>query len=79
MSKCSSSFFRALRIVSIGLLLAACQKRQAPNPGPNPNQQAIQKYQIPSSEEPQISPKQLTDLVRKKIKCLCPLSGKPII
>jgi phospholipase C len=68
MSKCSSSFFRALRIVSIGLLLAACQKRQAPNPGPNPNQQAIQKYQIPSSEEPQISPKQLTDLVRKKIK-----------
>ena len=68
MSKCSSSFFLAVQIGLIGLLLAACQTKQASNPGPNPNQQSIQKYQIPPSEEPQISPKQLTELVRKKIK-----------
>lgn len=51
-------------------MLAMCQTRQAPQPasGPNSNQQIIQKYLIPSSGEPRLSQKQLTDLVRKKIK-----------
>ncbi|HEX5410283.1 MAG TPA: alkaline phosphatase family protein [Terriglobia bacterium] len=52
------------------LVLAACQPGQAPQPAPGSalNQQAIQKYQIPASEEPQLSVQQVTELVRKKIK-----------
>ncbi|TAM81105.1 MAG: phosphoesterase [Acidobacteria bacterium] len=71
MSQDSSNFRTALTVtIGIGLVLAACQARQASNTdaGPNPNQQAIQKYQIPSAAEPQLSPEQLRELVRKKIK-----------
>ena len=54
----------------MGLLLVSCQGRKKANlnTGPNPNQQALAKYQIPSSQEPQLSPKQMTELLRKKIK-----------
>ena len=54
-------------IVSTGLLLAACLTKHAPS-GPNANLQAIQKYQIPDAQEPHLSPQQVTELLRKKIK-----------
>jgi len=64
------SISRAGLLVSLGLLLAACQTRQAsnPNPGPNPNQQAIEKYQVPSSQETSLSPQQMAKLLRQKVK-----------
>jgi phospholipase C len=70
MSQYSSPIFRAGIVVSIGLLLAGCQAKRASkqNSSPNPNQQVIQKYQVPSSQEPQLSPEQVTQLLRKKIK-----------
>ena len=36
--------------------------------GPNPNQQAIKKYQVLAGQEPQLSPEQMTKLLQKKIK-----------
>lgn len=52
------------------MLLVACQTKQASNPiqGPSANQQAIHKYQIASAQEPHLSPQQVTQLLRKKIK-----------
>ena len=54
----------------VGLLLAACQTKQASSPatGPNANQQAIAKYQIPPAQEPELSPEQMTKLLRQKVK-----------
>jgi phospholipase C len=70
MNHYSFSIFRAGLIVSMGLLLATCQTKQAShrNTGPNANQLAIEKYQLPSSQEPHLSPEQVTKLLRKKIK-----------
>jgi len=52
------------------LLLVACQTKQAfhPNINPSANQQAIHKYQIAPAREPHLSPRQVTQLLRKKIK-----------
>ncbi len=50
----------------MGLLLAGCQTENASKP--NPNQQAIEKYQIPPSQEPGLSPGQMVKLLRQKVK-----------
>ncbi|HET7102184.1 MAG TPA: alkaline phosphatase family protein [Terriglobia bacterium] len=57
-------------IVLAGLLLVACQTKPAShsNPSHTANQQAIHKYEIASAQEPQLSPQQMTQLLRKKIK-----------
>ena len=70
MSQHSFSIFRAVLIASAGLLLVACQTKQAfhPNINPSANQQAIHKYQIAPAREPHLSPQQVTQLLRKKIK-----------
>jgi len=70
MSSHPFSNFRTALIVSVVLLLAACQTKQAihPNTGPSANQQAIHQYQIAAGQEPHLSPKQMTQLLRKKIK-----------
>jgi phospholipase C len=70
MSQHPFSIFRTVLILSTGLLLVACQTKQASNSnsGQNANQPAIQKYQVPSGQEPQLSPEQVTQLLRKRIK-----------
>ena len=70
MSQRPFSTFRTALILSAGLLLAGCQTKQAfhPNINPSANQQAIQKFQVASAQEPQLSPEQVTKLLRKKIK-----------
>jgi phospholipase C len=70
MSRHLFPILRAALILSAGLLLAGCQTKQAFHPDINPsaNQQAIQKFQNASAQEPQLSPGQVTELLRKKIK-----------
>jgi phospholipase C len=57
---------RAGIVVALGLLLLGCQAKKAS--GPNPNQQAIEKYEIPPSQEPKLSPEQMMKLLRRKVK-----------
>ena len=66
MRQLSFPITRITLLVSLGLLLTGCQARKAVNP--NPNQQAIEKYRIPSSQEPELSPEQMAKLLRQKIK-----------
>jgi phospholipase C len=70
MSQHPFPIIRAGLLVSLGLLLAARQTKQAPNLniGPGANQQVIQKYKVPSAQEPHLSAEQMTKLLRKKIK-----------
>jgi phospholipase C len=65
-----SSATRAGIISLLGLVIVACQTKQTgkPNSGPNANQQAIEKYLITPSQEPQLSPNQLVNLLRQKVK-----------
>ena len=68
MSQLNFSIFRAGLLVSLGALLVGCQAKKTANPQATANQQAIAKYQIPSSQEPNLSPEQMAKLLRQKVK-----------
>ncbi len=64
MKKLSLSIFGAGLAAVLTLLVTSCQARKAPNA----NRQAIAKHQIAFSQESDLSPQQMTKLLRKKIK-----------
>ncbi len=64
MKQLTSAIARAGFVVALGLLITGCTSKKEVNS----NQQAIKKFQIASSKEPNLSPEQVTKLVRKKIK-----------
>ncbi len=66
MSQLSFPFARVGLLVSLGLLIVGCQASTVSKP--NPNLQAIEKNQIPPSQEAKLSPEQMTKLLRQKIK-----------
>ncbi len=66
MIKLASTITLAGIVASVGLLLAGCQTKNVSKP--NPNQQAIEKFQIPPSQEPSLSPDQTVKLLRQKVK-----------
>jgi len=64
MSQLTSAITRVGFVVALGLLITGCQARKEANS----NQQAIEKYQIAPAKEPNLSPQQMTKLLRQKIK-----------
>jgi len=68
MSQINFSVYRAGLLISLGLLLSGCQGEKATSPQPSANQQAIAKYQVPSSQEPNLPPEQMAKLLRQKVK-----------
>ncbi len=70
MGKHTFFFIHAGQIAALALVLTACQTKQTshPNINPNANQQAINEFQVPSEQEPHLSPAEVAKLLREKVK-----------
>ncbi len=55
-------------IILLAFLLGACEKRPESADEANSDQQAIESYEIPSSQEPKLAPEEMTTLLRQKIR-----------